>query len=126
IAMTFIHHETDNPLPPSVDATSLGINLLTAAVIAPIAEELFFRGFATTAWVATMGRQQGLVRGAVFFAFVHVFNASGVTFGDALAEAAVGFIARLPVGFALGWIFLQRRSIFASIGLHSSFNAIQV
>jgi membrane protease YdiL (CAAX protease family) len=126
IAISFINHQPDNPLPPSSDATSFGLNLLTAAVLAPIAEELFFRGFATTAWVSTMGAERGLIRGALFFAFVHVFNASGVTFGDALAEAAVGFIARVPVGFALGWIFLQRRSLYASIGMHSSFNAIQV
>jgi membrane protease YdiL (CAAX protease family) len=31
---------------------------------------------------------------------------------------------RIPVAFALGWIFLQRRSIFASVGLHAAFNGI--
>jgi len=31
---------------------------------------------------------------------------------------------RLPVAFVLGWVFVRRRSIWASIGLHSAFNAI--
>jgi membrane protease YdiL (CAAX protease family) len=126
IAVTFLNHTPDNPLPPSSNPWSLAVNLVTAAILAPLAEELFFRGFATTAWVSTMGAEQGLARSAVFFAFVHVFNASGATFGDALAEGAVGFVARIPVGFALGWVFLRRRSLFASFGLHSSFNGIQV
>jgi membrane protease YdiL (CAAX protease family) len=126
IAFLFLHHTADNPLPPATEPSALAVNLVTAAVLAPIAEEIFFRGFATTAWAATLGPDQALARGAIFFAFVHVFNASGVTFGDALAEAAMGFVARIPVGFALGWIYLRRRSLFAAIGLHSAFNAIQV
>jgi membrane protease YdiL (CAAX protease family) len=30
------------------------------------------------------------------------------------------------VGIALGWVFLSRRSLYAAIGLHAAFNALQV
>ena len=30
----------------------------------------------------------------------------------------------LPVAFALGWLFVARRSIWAPLGLHIAFNAI--
>jgi membrane protease YdiL (CAAX protease family) len=33
-------------------------------------------------------------------------------------------VTRVPVGLALGWLFLSRRSIWASIGLHGAFNGI--
>ena len=35
-------------------------------------------------------------------------------------------MALLPVGLALGWVFLSRKSLYAAIGLHAAFNAIQV
>ncbi len=35
-------------------------------------------------------------------------------------------MALLPVGLTLGWLFLSRRSLYAAIGLHAAFNAIQV
>ena len=41
----------DSPLPPASDPAGLVLNLIAGAVLAPIGEELFFRGFATTAWV---------------------------------------------------------------------------
>ncbi len=116
----------DSPLPPSSTALGFLLNLATAAVVAPVGEELFFRGFATTAWVKGMGPVRGLVRGALFFALVHVLTIGGQSFGDAGARALVAFAARIPVALALGWVFLRRRSIYASIGLHASFNGILV
>ena len=105
--------------------TPLGsyLNLIAAAVVAPIGEELFFRGFATTAWQRAIGANKALIRGAIFFAFVHILTIQGTTFADAAGRALVGFSVRLPVAFALGWVFLRRRSLYASIGLHGAFNA---
>ena len=36
----------------------------------------------------------------------------------------VGFASRIPVALALGWLFLQRGSIWAPIGLHAAFNGV--
>ncbi|MFM2105272.1 MAG: Type prenyl endopeptidase Rce1-like [Chloroflexota bacterium] len=109
-------------LPEATDAAGLALNLVTAAIVAPIGEEIFFRGFATTAWARAIGERAALVRGALFFALVHVIAVSAPTFGEAVGIAAVGFAGRLPVAIALGWIFLRRRSLYAAIGLHAAFN----
>jgi membrane protease YdiL (CAAX protease family) len=113
-------------LPESGDLLGLLANLASAAVLAPLGEEVFFRGFATTAWARSIGTRPAIVRGAVFFAFAHVLTVLSASFSSGLAVAAVEFLALLPAGVVLGWVFLARRSVWASIGLHGAYNAIQV
>jgi membrane protease YdiL (CAAX protease family) len=113
-----------SPLPPAGEATGFLINLLAGAIVAPVGEEILFRGFATTAWAADLGPRRALVRGALFFAIAHVLTISGGSFGEALALAAIGFASRVPVALALGWLFLRGGSIWVPIGLHAAFNAI--
>ena len=113
-----------SPLPPAGETTGFLINLLAGAIVAPVAEEILFRGFATTAWAADLGPRRALVRGALFFAIAHVLTISGGTFGEALALAVIGFASRVPVALALGWLFLRGGSIWVPIGLHAAFNAI--
>jgi membrane protease YdiL (CAAX protease family) len=115
-----------SPLPPSGDAAGLVLNLLTAAILAPVGEELFFRGFTTTAWARTRGARVAIVQGAVFFALAHVATLFDASFADGAQRALYSFLALLPVSVALGWVFLARRSLYASIGLHATFNLIQV
>ena len=115
-----------SPLPPTGETSGLIINLLAGAIVAPIGEELLFRGFATTAWARTLGDRRALVRGALFFAIVHVLTISGSTAGEAAGLALVGFASRIPVALALGWLYLRRRSIWAPIGLHATFNGILI
>ena len=113
-----------SPLPPTGDAAGLALNLVAGAIVAPIGEELLFRGLATTAWVRGMGRARGLIRGALFFAVVHVLTVSGSTAGEASGLALAAFLTRVPVALALGWLFVRRGSIWAPIGLHAAFNAV--
>ena len=113
-------------LPASGNVLGLLANLLSAAVLAPIGEEVFFRGYATTAWARATGTRPAIVRGAVFFAFAHVVTVFSATFTSGLQVAAVEFLGLLPAGIALGWVFLARRSVWASIGLHGAYNAIQL
>ena len=113
-----------SPLPPTGTVPGFVLNLLAGAVIAPIAEELFFRAFAMTAWMRDIGEQRSLVRVALFFAAAHVLTIAGSTAEQALGLAIVAFVARIPVAFVLGWLFLRRGSIWAPIGLHATFNAI--
>ncbi len=115
-----------SPLPAAGDALGLAANLVSAAVLAPIGEELFFRGFATTAWARVWGARQAIIRGAVFFALAHVVTLFDASFGTGAQRALFSFVALLPVGVALGWVFLSRRSVYAAIGLHAAFNALQV
>lgn len=113
-------------LPPAGDAMGLAANLLSAAILAPVGEELFFRGFATTAWARTAGPRVAILRGAVFFAIAHVIVLFDASFATGAQRALFAFVALLPVGVTLGWLFLARRSLYAPIGLHGAFNAIQI
>ena len=104
----------------------VALNLAAAAILAPVGEELFFRGFATTAWRRTNGGRAALVRGSLCFAFVHVLTLTGSGATEAAGFALVAFVARLPISFALGWVFIRRGSVWAPIGMHAAFNGIQV
>lgn len=111
-------------LPLTPDPVAMLVNLVVAVAVAPLWEELFFRGFATTAWARGLGRRGAIVRGGVFFAVIHVLTISGGDFGTAARLALIAFAARLPVGLVLGWIFLRRRSLAAPIALHATYNAL--
>lgn len=113
-------------LPPATDPIGIAINLVVAAVIAPIGEEIFFRGFATTAWARVYGPRRALVQGAVFFALAHILTLGGDDMGDAFRLAVFISVVRLPVALALGWVFLQRRSLVAPIFLHAAYNGIPI
>lgn len=112
----------EGPIPPPRGPLDRVLNVLAAVVIAPVSEEFFFRGFATTAWARRLGPRGAIVRGALFFALVHVLTLGGATASEALRIAAIAFLARLPVSFMLGWIFVRRDSLWASIALHATFN----
>jgi membrane protease YdiL (CAAX protease family) len=115
-----------SPLPPPGNATGLLLNLISGAILAPIGEELFFRGFTTTAWARAMGPTPAIVRGAILFALIHGLTITAGTFSEGLQHALFSFLALLPVGITLGWLFLTRRTLYASIGLHAAFNGIQL
>lgn len=124
ILATLLDVVPESPLPPTGDPAGIVLNLIAGAIAAPIAEELFFRAFATTAWVASLGARRGIIRAGLAFAFVHVLavEASGV--GEGAALALIGFVSRIPIAIALCWLFVKRGSIWAPLGLHAGFNAI--
>ncbi|MBI3747176.1 MAG: CPBP family intramembrane metalloprotease, partial [Chloroflexi bacterium] len=84
-----VHQEPAAPLPPSGTASGLVLNLLSGALIAPLYEELFFRGFTLTAWRRTRGARSAILRSAILFALIHTIDQSGETFGAALGVAFV-------------------------------------
>jgi membrane protease YdiL (CAAX protease family) len=114
----------ESPLPPTGTNEGLIVQLIAGALIAPIAEEAVFRGFAITAWERTRGEIGAIRRASLMFAAAHVINAGGTGLGQVGALIAIGFLTRIPVALALGWIFVRTRCIWAPIGLHMAFNAI--
>jgi membrane protease YdiL (CAAX protease family) len=116
--------EPEAPLPATGTTIGLIVQLIAGAVIAPIAEETVFRGFAITAWRRTVGDNGALIRTSLLFALAHVLTVSGNSLGQVAGLIVVGFAARLPVAIALGWLFLRRGSIWAPIGLHMAFNGV--
>lgn len=103
----------------------IAVDALAAIVLAPLGEELFFRGYALTAWWRDLGARPALVRSAVFFALVHILNvrvdAGGFDVG--LRSALVLLVVLLPIGFVLGGLFI-RRGLVASVAAHMTYNGI--
>lgn len=113
-----------SPLPPTGDLGGFIVNLAAGAIVAPIGEEVMFRGLATTAWVRGMGARRGLIRAALFFAFAHVLTISGTSAGPAIALAFAAFVGRIPVSLILTWLFVRYKSVWVPLGLHAGFNTI--
>jgi membrane protease YdiL (CAAX protease family) len=116
----------DSPLPPSDGSRALLFNLLSAVIVAPIGEEILYRGVIAQAWGRQSGARRAIVFSAIVFAFAHTLNIGGESIGDALAVAGVAFAIRLPLGLALGWLWVRRRSLLATIVLHAAYNAVLV
>ena len=111
------------PLPQT--PFDIALDVVAAVVLAPIGEELFFRGFALSAWLRDLGPRRALIRSAVFFALVHVLNVrvdSG-GFDAGLRSAVVLLVVILPIGVVLGGLYL-RRGLVASVAAHMTYNGI--
>jgi membrane protease YdiL (CAAX protease family) len=113
-----------SPLPPTGEPVGFALSLLAGVIVAPFGEEILFRAFATTAWVRGLGVPRGVTQAALIFAFAHVLTISGSTAGEAFGLAAVGFGSRIPIAIALGLLFVRRRTMWSSFGLHAAFNGI--
>ena len=116
----------ESPLPPTGTAAGLVLHLLAGAVIAPVAEEVLFRGFALTAWLRTSGATRAIVVSSVFFVLGHVLFVGGDTFRDSAALAFVGGVVRVPIALALGWLYVRTGSLWAPIGLHAAYNGFLI
>jgi membrane protease YdiL (CAAX protease family) len=117
----------DTPPPARTSGLDPLSLILVAVVLAPIGEELFFRGFALTAWHRDLGPMRALLRTTVVFAAVHIANVLG-TPGDASLGARwalLQFVVIVPTGLVLGWLF-QQRGIIASIAGHAAYNGVLV
>jgi len=125
-AVTIAGVVPESPLPPTGTAAGLVAHLVAGALIAPLAEELLFRGFALTAWRRTAGTRAAIVRSSIVFVLAHVLLVGGDRFEDALKLAFVAGVVRIPIALALGWIFVRTASLWASIGLHAAFNGILI
>ena len=112
-----------SPLPVTGELSGLALQLVAGAIIAPIAEEVLFRGFAVTAWSRSISANRAILRATLLFALAHVVGIQATGFGQAIGLIVVGAGTRLPVAWVLGWVFVRRRSIWAPVGLHAAFNA---
>jgi membrane protease YdiL (CAAX protease family) len=126
LAVQLVGQAPPSPLPPTGTAPGLALHLLAGAVIAPVAEEILFRGFALTAWRRLVGARAAVIRSTIVFVLAHVLFVSGDTFGDTAALAFVGGVGRIPIALALGWLFVRTGSLWGPIGLHAAFNGILI
>ena len=122
---TLLQVTAPESLPEATTSTEALALVLAAAVVAPIGEEAFFRGFALTAWWRDLGPRSALIRSALFFAVVHILNIEVAPdqAGTGLAQAFLSFLVILPLGLVLGWLF-QQRGMVAAITGHITYNGI--
>ena len=109
-------------LPLAVSRIGLIANIITAGLIAPIGEELLYRGVIAQAWARQSSARRAILFSAIVFAFAHTLTVGGTSVADAASVAAVAFLVRLPLGIALGWLWIRRRSLIATIALHAFYN----
>jgi len=127
-------------------AVRVALLLVSAVVVAPIVEEVLFRGILQTVLVRTVGghRWRGIVACSVLFAAIHA-GAATVPDGDmseqeaspmAVAQAddvrpaaslnwpalAVIFVFSLGLGYA----YEAARSLWAPVLMHAAFNAANI
>lgn len=91
----------------------------TIVFIVPVIEELLFRGFLQTWLKGVIGTLKAVLVTALIFAFFHFSISQGL---DNIELVFSLFI----LGCFLGFIYERQRSLWASIGLHATFNAVSI
>jgi membrane protease YdiL (CAAX protease family) len=94
---------------PPPDAGAFGLNVFVVVAVAPVIEELTFRGLGFTL-LLRFGRWIAIVGTAVAFTLAH-----------GLIEAAPQILA---LGLGLAYLRHRSSSVYPSILLHASFNAL--
>ena len=95
-------------------ADGLGIALLVlmVVVLAPMAEELFFRGMALRALEARMARRVALVASAAFFGLTHF--------------QLLQLPALVMIGLVCGWLAQRDGRLGRAVWAHVGFNATTI
>jgi membrane protease YdiL (CAAX protease family) len=101
---------TPRRFPGGAEASiGLAFTAIVIVVIAPFAEELFFRGALTGALAQRLGTFTPLVSGAIF--------------GAAHLELRA-FPALFVLGALLGWLYMRTRSLFPGVAVHAANNLL--
>lgn len=94
----------------SVSAFRFGLLLLSTCVVAPVAEELFFRRLVFTALRRRQGFWPSAVWSGLLFSLFHGWGAP----------------ATLPVGIYLAWVYERERRLPVNIMLHGMVNFLMM
>lgn len=81
-------------------------------IVAPIAEEAFFRGVVFNAWYREGGRRAAYIGSSLLFGVIHL--------------NLVAFVPIVLLGLILAWVYERTRNILAPIAVHAVFNGINV
>jgi membrane protease YdiL (CAAX protease family) len=97
--------------------------IVAIVLVAPIAEELFFRGVVFNAWLREYGTWPAFLGSAALFAVIHADASSG----DALIASMVTVVPVIfGLGLALAFVYQRTGSLLASMALHAGFNGISL
>jgi hypothetical protein len=81
-------------------------------IVAPIAEEVFFRGVVFNAWLREGGRRWAFIGSSALFAIIHL--------------SLVSIVPIFVLGLALAWVYDRTGSLLAPIVMHAVVNGISV
>ncbi|WP_237150132.1 CPBP family intramembrane glutamic endopeptidase [Planococcus kocurii] len=117
VAMSFIGIGTENNKTESLQSQmtllNFAIGFVSAAIISPIYEEIFYRGFLYRFFSSRYGVLSGITISSLIFTVVHIptFNTLPVNFVS---------------GLVFSWVYQKTGSIIPSILIHGTFNGIAV
>jgi uncharacterized protein len=111
--------EAPEQVPSSMPAYGVVVSIVYATVIAPIHEELFFRGLLHRGIADAYGFAIGAVGSAVAFGLIHYIP-------GAWQDSVLLMSVMIPMGFALAWIYRWRGNLLAPIVAHATFNIIGI
>ena len=86
--------------------------VLSVVILAPIAEEVFFRGVVFNAWLREGGRRWAFFGSSALFALIHI--------------SVVALVPIFLLGLALAWVYHRTGNLLAPIAMHATVNAISV
>jgi len=96
---------------------SLTFAILSVLVLAPLMEELLFRGLLQTYCKKRLGAKPAILISSLCFALFHFSSSQGL--------GNISLILSLFIlGGFLGLIYERQGSLWASVGLHMTFNAV--
>lgn len=115
----FLQQECDDQIPLEVqrDALLLGLISFQVAVFAPIAEELFFRGFVFRGFARSWGVPAGILVSGLLFGSAHLLG------NPALYPSVLPFAT---IGALLAFSFARSGNLLAPMGAHFVYNLIGV
>jgi CAAX protease family protein len=110
-------HSVPNPdqVPVSVSGPLLLVSAVAIVILAPLAEETFFRGFLYRGLRRRLPVWPSALISAFFFGLVH--SASGIRFFLIVPSLIL-------VGLILALVYERRQSLLASVAAHAFFNLI--
>ena len=86
--------------------------VVAVVILAPIAEEVFFRGVVFNAWLREGGRRWAFLGSSALFALIHI--------------SVVALVPIFLLGLALAWVYQRTGNLLAPIAMHATVNGISV
>ncbi|MFA6916840.1 MAG: type II CAAX endopeptidase family protein [Parachlamydiales bacterium] len=112
VAVDFLMKLLDNPW-------LFYLNGFLVAFVVPVSEELLFRGFLYNALKGFLSIKVAIVLSALCFSLFHFDVSQSITNIELIS---VIFL----LGLVLAWVYEREKSIWASIGLHATFNFVSI
>jgi membrane protease YdiL (CAAX protease family) len=111
--------EVPRQVDPSLTGWAVVALVVYAVVMAPLAEELVFRGLIFRSVADRRGFWPGALASAIPFGLIHVVP------GDAL-DVSVLVLMMMITGLAWAWINWSHHNLLVNIATHAAFNAVGV